>query len=76
MLKIRPKDTITDELTARRWGPSRFAKESGLPLSVICDLLNDRLVIDGPISEALGRAFGVSPEFFIRLEEICQEKKL
>lgn len=63
-------DTLFEEMAARNWGRPTVAEKSGLKWQVIQDILCDRQVIDELISAALGRAFGLSPGFFYRLQQL------
>lgn len=73
---FHPSEFIQDELDARGWtlwdlafrmGPDAPLEKLGLDFYFLCDP-GIRLGDDG--AAALGRAFGVSPEYFLNLERM------
>lgn len=46
----------------------RLAKDINVPVSLIQDILHDRRKISAETSVRLGRYFGVSPQYFLNLQ--------
>ena len=46
----------------------RLAKDINVPVSLIQDILHDRRKISAETSVRLGRYFGVSPQYFLKLQ--------
>lgn len=59
---------MKDEIAARGWTTPDLAAAIGLSLSETDALLAGEKRITASLSERLGRAFGVSPEFWARID--------
>jgi len=69
-------EVIQEELTARGWTTQDFAERMGTHAEIPLNMLAvDTLIavpesrIDQQMADELGRAFGVSGQFFMRLQE-------
>jgi HTH-type transcriptional regulator/antitoxin HigA len=73
---IRPAQVFTlgeyllDELEARGWSTERLARESGLPLEDVEELVYDRHRPDDAEFAGLAKAFGTSEELFRNLDSM------
>ena len=69
---------IQDEIDARGWTIAQVAMRMGgfaedlLTLSLIMDVHDKYILLGEETAEALGRAFGISAEYFINLDKACR----
>lgn len=88
-MKVHPSEIMTEEMESRGWDRDRLAVEmvSGsddsygivrLALDLYFEVgpTDPRVRIGARTAEQLGRAFGVSPEFFLNLERSYLEGKI
>jgi len=66
---------IQEELDARGWALEDLAEASGLPVEEFQLLLIQRHGITREQADALGRAFGMNPEFWYRISLVCEQMK-
>jgi len=63
-----PAEYLRDELDARGWSVETFAERSGLRRDTVDELLAGTRKITKLTALCIGRAFGVSPETWERLQ--------
>jgi HTH-type transcriptional regulator/antitoxin HigA len=65
---FHPGVYIREELEARGWSQSDFAKIIGRPLQAVNEIVNARKRITAETALAIGAAFGTGPEIWINLQ--------
>lgn len=65
---LPPGDFIREELEARGWSQSGFARIMGRPLQAVNEIINGRKRITAETAKELAAAFGTSPELWLNLE--------
>lgn len=65
---LPPGEFIREELEARGWSQSGFAKILGRPLQAVNEIINGRKRITAETAKEIAAAFGTSPELWLNLE--------
>jgi HTH-type transcriptional regulator / antitoxin HigA len=65
---FHPGEYIREELAARDWSQTDFAKITGRPLQAVNEIINGRKRITAETALAIGAAFGTGPEVWINLQ--------
>jgi HTH-type transcriptional regulator/antitoxin HigA len=65
---FHPGIYIREELEARNWLQSDFAKIIGRPLQAVNEMINGKKRITAETALAIGAAFGTGPEVWINLQ--------
>jgi len=63
-----PGEYLSDELKARRWTQSQFARIIGRPVQVVNDIIHGRKRITEETALEISAAFGTSAQLWINLE--------
>ncbi len=63
-----PGDYLREELEARGWTQSDFAKILGRPLQTVNEIINGRKRITVESAKEIGLALGTGPEVWLNLE--------
>lgn len=67
-----PGEFLKDELEARGWTQDTLAEITGIPGSVISNIVNGKRAISVEIASGLAAAFGTSAQFWMNLETSYQ----
>jgi HTH-type transcriptional regulator/antitoxin HigA len=65
---FHPGVYIREELAARDWLQSDFARIIGRPLQAVNEIINGRKRVTAETAVAIGAAFGTGPEVWINLQ--------
>lgn len=65
---IHPGEHIADELEERSMSAADLARTMGVDRGRVSRLINGRTAVTGETAILLGRAFGTSAEFWMRLQ--------
>jgi antitoxin HigA-1 len=65
---IHPGEHIADELEERSMSAADLARAMGVDRGRVSRLVNGRTAVTGETANLLGRAFGTSAEFWMRLQ--------
>jgi plasmid maintenance system antidote protein VapI len=66
--KARLSRILDREMRARGWNIVRLAEEAGLAQATVFALVEERVLIDEKIAQALARGFGTSEKFWLALD--------
>ena len=67
-----PGEYLKDELEARGWTQSQFARIIGRPIQVVNAIIKSKKSITAPTAAAIAAAFGTSAELWMNLESTWQ----
>jgi HTH-type transcriptional regulator/antitoxin HigA len=65
---FQPGEYLRDELEARGWTQSEFARIIGRPIQVVNEIINGRKRITVESAKEIGLALGTGPELWLNLE--------
>ena len=65
---FHPGEYIREELTARGWSQSAFAKIIDRPLQTVNEIIKGRKRVTAETALAIGAAFGTGPEVWLNLQ--------
>lgn len=65
---FQPGEYLRDELNARGWTQSDFAKIIGRPVQAVNEIVNGKKRITVETAKAIGLALGTGPELWLNLE--------
>jgi addiction module HigA family antidote len=65
---FHPGEYIREELEARHWSQSDFARIIGRPLQTVNEIVNGKKRVTAETALAIGEAFGTGPEVWINLQ--------
>jgi HTH-type transcriptional regulator/antitoxin HigA len=71
-----PGEYLKDELNARGWTQTQFAKIIGRPIQVVNEIIRERKSITAQTAVAFAAAFGTSAELWMNLEAAWQLSKV
>lgn len=62
-------------IIGRRVNVPEMSEETGIPVSVLRDILNNKQPVTEEISKKIGRGFGYSEKYFYELQQKLDERK-
>lgn len=65
---FHPGEYLREELDARRWSQSDFARIIGRPLQTVNEIVNAKKRVTAETALAIGEALGTGPEVWINLQ--------
>ena len=69
---IHPGETLREDLDELGMSASELARQIGVPVNRITEILNGRRSITGDTALRLGRYFGTSGEFWLNLQKLYE----
>ena len=69
---IHPGETLREDLDALGMSAAELARQIGVPVNRITEILNGRRSITGDTALRLGHFFGTSGEFWLNLQKIFE----
>lgn len=72
---IHPGEILADELEALDMSARKFAAHIGVPPNAVTSILNGKRGISAQMAHRLGRAFGTSARYWLRLQMDHDEKQ-
>jgi addiction module HigA family antidote len=72
---IHPGEFLRDELEALSISARKFAGHIGVPPNAVTAILNGRRAVTAQMALRLGQAFGTGPGYWMRLQDIYEEKR-
>lgn len=76
---IHPGETLREDLDALGMSAAELARQIGVPVNRITEILNGRRSVTGDTALRLGHYFGTSGEFWLNLQKLyelrCAEQK-
>lgn len=71
---IHPGEILKDELEALAFSARKFADHIHVPANAITAILNGDRGVTAQMALRLGQAFGTGPGYWMRLQDIYEEK--
>lgn len=71
---IHPGAILKDELEALSLSARKFAAHIGVPPNAVTAILNGDRGVSAQMALRLGQAFGTGPSYWMRLQDIYEEK--
>ncbi len=72
---IHPGEFLKDELDALPMSARKFAGHIGVPPNAVTAILNGDRGVSAQMALRLGQAFGTGPGYWMRLQDIYDEKR-
>jgi antitoxin HigA-1 len=72
---IHPGEILRDELEALHLSARRFAEHIGVPSNAVSEILNGKRRVTAQMALRLGRALGVTPEYWMNLQNAYDAKR-
>lgn len=71
---IHPGELLKDELDALGMSARKFAAHIQVPANAVTAILNGKRAVTAQMAIRLGRAFGTGAAYWMRLQDIYEEK--
>ncbi len=71
---IHPGEILRDELEALSLSARKFARHIRVPPNAVTAILNGERGVSAQMALRLGQAFGTGPGYWMRLQDIYEEK--
>ena len=72
---IHPGEILRDELAALHLSARRFAEHIGVPSNAVSEILNGKRRVTAQMALRLARAFDVSPDYWMSLQNLYDSKR-
>ena len=68
-MNVSPGQILKREMDSLNWSMEKLSKTSGISSEKIKNIINNKQLIDNKTAKFLGKAFNISKEFWLNLEQ-------